>query len=167
MVCERPSCRLIPEKSQAQARKLAALWPPAHLAIELRWAGNFDTRDNCVLGTCRFPLRYHAVTTYGGCHGFRSRRTALDAGNSASDHSDSCIVHAPLTSASELRSPRSSDCPGTRRSGIHSVDRRPRRRIHLTLMHPQAHCRQAYSPSSFAIRIAVQLIDALSGRRHC
>jgi glycine/D-amino acid oxidase-like deaminating enzyme len=34
---------LIPQKSQALAEKLAALWPRANLGIDYRWAGTFDT----------------------------------------------------------------------------------------------------------------------------
>jgi glycine/D-amino acid oxidase-like deaminating enzyme len=59
---------LIPEKSQVLARKLAALWPPANLDIELRWAGTFDTTSDGLplIGPVPGFKSMYAAYGYGG-----------------------------------------------------------------------------------------------------
>jgi glycine/D-amino acid oxidase-like deaminating enzyme len=59
---------LIAEKSQVLARKLAALWPPANLDIELRWAGTFDTTSDGLplIGPVPGAKGLYAAYGYGG-----------------------------------------------------------------------------------------------------
>jgi glycine/D-amino acid oxidase-like deaminating enzyme len=59
---------LIAEKSQVLARKLAALWPPANLDIELRWAGTFDTTSDGLplIGPVPGAKGIYAAYGYGG-----------------------------------------------------------------------------------------------------
>jgi glycine/D-amino acid oxidase-like deaminating enzyme len=59
---------LIPEKSQVLARKLAALWPPANLDIEMRWAGTFDTTSDGLplIGPVPGFKSMYAAYGYGG-----------------------------------------------------------------------------------------------------
>ena len=60
--------RLIPEKSQVLARRLAALWPAAKLDIEFRWAGTFDTADDGLplIGPVPGARGVYAAYGYGG-----------------------------------------------------------------------------------------------------
>jgi glycine/D-amino acid oxidase-like deaminating enzyme len=60
--------RLIAEKSQVLTRKLAALWPPANLDIELRWAGTFDTTSDGLplIGPVPGAKGIYAAYGYGG-----------------------------------------------------------------------------------------------------
>ncbi|MDB5579867.1 MAG: oxidoreductase, partial [Bradyrhizobium sp.] len=59
---------LIAQKSQTLTRKLAALWPPAHLDIELRWAGTFDTTSDGLplIGPVPGFKSMYAAYGYGG-----------------------------------------------------------------------------------------------------
>jgi glycine/D-amino acid oxidase-like deaminating enzyme len=59
---------LIPEKSRALAKKLAALWPLAELDIEYRWAGTFDTTSDGLplIGPVPHHKNIHAAYGYGG-----------------------------------------------------------------------------------------------------
>jgi len=60
--------RLIPEKSRALTRKLAALWPQANLDIEFRWAGTFDTTSDGLplIGPVPGVKGVYAAYGYGG-----------------------------------------------------------------------------------------------------
>lgn len=60
--------RLIPEKSRALTQKLAALWPPANLDIEFRWAGTFDTTSDGLplIGPVPGAKGVYAAYGYGG-----------------------------------------------------------------------------------------------------
>jgi glycine/D-amino acid oxidase-like deaminating enzyme len=60
--------RLIPEKSRALARSLAALWPAADTAIDCRWAGTFDaTSDGLpLIGPVPGQRGVYAAYGYGG-----------------------------------------------------------------------------------------------------
>jgi len=59
---------LIPEKSIVLARRLAALWPPASLDLEFRWAGTFDnTSDGLpLIGPVSGAKGIYAAYGYGG-----------------------------------------------------------------------------------------------------
>ena len=59
---------LIPEKSRLLAQKLAALWPPASLEIEFRWAGTFDTTSDGLplIGPVPGAKGVYAAYGYGG-----------------------------------------------------------------------------------------------------
>jgi len=59
---------LIPEKSRALARSLAALWPVADTEIECRWAGTFDiTSDGLpLIGPVAGRKGVYAAYGYGG-----------------------------------------------------------------------------------------------------
>jgi glycine/D-amino acid oxidase-like deaminating enzyme len=60
--------RLIPEKSRALARKLAALWPAANIDIECRWSGTFDTTSDGLplIGPVPGAKGVYAAYGYGG-----------------------------------------------------------------------------------------------------
>jgi glycine/D-amino acid oxidase-like deaminating enzyme len=60
--------RLIPEKSRALARSLAALWPLADAEIECRWAGTFDTTTDGLplIGPVPGQKGVYAAYGYGG-----------------------------------------------------------------------------------------------------
>ena len=60
--------RLIPEKSRALAKSLAALWPVADTEIECRWAGTFDTTSDGLplIGPVAGQKRIYAAYGYGG-----------------------------------------------------------------------------------------------------
>ena len=60
--------RLIPEKSRALTRRLAALWPSANLDIEFRWAGTFDTTTDGLplIGPVPGANGVYAAYGYGG-----------------------------------------------------------------------------------------------------
>jgi glycine/D-amino acid oxidase-like deaminating enzyme len=60
--------RVIPEKSRALARKLAALWPPARIDIEFRWSGTFDTTSDGLplIGPVPGSKGIYAAYGYGG-----------------------------------------------------------------------------------------------------
>ena len=60
--------RLIPEKSRALARRLAALWPAAKPDIEFRWAGTFDTTHDGLplIGPVPGAKGVYAAYGYGG-----------------------------------------------------------------------------------------------------
>jgi glycine/D-amino acid oxidase-like deaminating enzyme len=60
--------RLIPEKSRALARSLAALWPLADTQIECRWAGTFDTTSDGLplIGPAPGQKGVYAAYGYGG-----------------------------------------------------------------------------------------------------
>lgn len=60
--------RLIPEKSCALARALAALWPQADTSCEYRWAGTFDTTSDGLplIGPVAGHKGVYAAYGYGG-----------------------------------------------------------------------------------------------------
>jgi glycine/D-amino acid oxidase-like deaminating enzyme len=60
--------RLIPEKAEVLAQKLAALWPPASEDIEFRWSGTFDnTADGLpLIGPVPGAKGIYAAYGYGG-----------------------------------------------------------------------------------------------------
>jgi glycine/D-amino acid oxidase-like deaminating enzyme len=60
--------RLIPEKSEHLAQRLAALWPVATNDVEFRWAGTFDTtRDGLpLIGPLPAQKGVYAAYGYGG-----------------------------------------------------------------------------------------------------
>ena len=60
--------RLIPEKSRALARRLAALWPAAKPDIEFRWSGTFDTTHDGLplIGPVPGAKGVYAAYGYGG-----------------------------------------------------------------------------------------------------
>ena len=49
--------RLIPQKSRALRRRLAALWPAARTDIEFRWSGTFDTTQRRIAADRPGPRR--------------------------------------------------------------------------------------------------------------
>lgn len=59
---------LIAAKSQILSDKLAALWPAAHLDIEFRWAGTFDTTSDGLplIGPVPGTKAIYAAYGYGG-----------------------------------------------------------------------------------------------------
>lgn len=60
--------RLIPEKSQRLAQRLAALWPIAETTIDYRWAGTFDTTSDGLplIGPVPGTKGVYAAYGYGG-----------------------------------------------------------------------------------------------------
>jgi glycine/D-amino acid oxidase-like deaminating enzyme len=60
--------RMIPEKSHALARRLAALWPQAEIDIEFRWSGTFDTTTDGLplIGAVPGCKGIYAAYGYGG-----------------------------------------------------------------------------------------------------
>jgi glycine/D-amino acid oxidase-like deaminating enzyme len=60
--------RLIPEKSHALTRKLAALWPSANTDIEFCWSGTFDTTSDGLplIGPVPGARGIYAAYGYGG-----------------------------------------------------------------------------------------------------
>lgn len=60
--------RLIPQKSHALARQLAALWPAAIADVEYRWAGTFDTTSDGLplIGPVPGSRGVYAAYGYGG-----------------------------------------------------------------------------------------------------
>ncbi len=60
--------RMIPEKSRALAKRLAALWPQANIDIEFRWSGTFDTTTDGLplIGPVPGNKRIYAAYGYGG-----------------------------------------------------------------------------------------------------
>jgi glycine/D-amino acid oxidase-like deaminating enzyme len=60
--------RLIPEKSRALVRSLAALWPRASSDTEFRWAGTFDTTSDGLplIGPVPGHNGVYAAYGYGG-----------------------------------------------------------------------------------------------------
>ena len=60
--------RLIPEKSRALAKRLAALWPAASTDIAFRWAGTFDTTHDGLplIGPVPGAAGVYAAYGYGG-----------------------------------------------------------------------------------------------------
>lgn len=60
--------RVIPEKSAALARSLAALWPRANTDIEFGWAGTFDTTSDGLplIGPVPGQKNVYAAYGYGG-----------------------------------------------------------------------------------------------------
>ena len=58
----------IPEKSRLLTQKLAALWPAAHLDIEFRWSGTFDTTSDGLplIGPVPGAKGIYAAYGYGG-----------------------------------------------------------------------------------------------------
>jgi glycine/D-amino acid oxidase-like deaminating enzyme len=60
--------RLIPEKAELLAQRLAALWPAADLDIEFRWSGAFDTTSDGMplIGPVPGMKGIYAAYGYGG-----------------------------------------------------------------------------------------------------
>jgi glycine/D-amino acid oxidase-like deaminating enzyme len=60
--------RLIPQKANALAQKLAALWPAANIDIEYRWSGTFDTTSDGLplIGPVPGAKGIYAAYGYGG-----------------------------------------------------------------------------------------------------
>jgi hypothetical protein len=60
--------RLIPQKANALAQKLAALWPAATIDIEYRWSGTFDTTSDGLplIGPVPGAKGIYAAYGYGG-----------------------------------------------------------------------------------------------------
>jgi glycine/D-amino acid oxidase-like deaminating enzyme len=72
---------LIPEKSIILARRLAALWPPASLDLEFRWAGTFDnTSDGPAQRESTRRQRDHVQLTRRAVDRRPDRRLDLGAG---------------------------------------------------------------------------------------